>query len=170
MHRRNLLSALGASIALFTGCLGDDGEAGEDDADDEDDGSTAEPRPNFSTDEHPELGEIIVDNDGYVVYMFDSDEQWSDESSCDDDCADSWPPVTLDEQPIGERSVDAEMSSFEREDGSTQAAVNGWPLYYFSGDDDTGQANGQGVNDAWWVLRPGGVPYRRDDGDDGNGY
>ena len=150
MNRRSLLAGLGASsIGLFAGCLGDDNREDE---------STSDPRPNFFTDEHPQLGEIIVDSDGYVVYMFDSDEQWADESACYDNCVDEWPPLLLDEEPIGDQSVAAEMTLFERENGSMQVAVNGWPIYYFSGDEDTGQANGQGVNEVWWVLRPGGNP------------
>ena len=156
--RRRLLGLIGATTAFpLTGCIGDDN--GDDD-------TILEPRPNFHTDEHPQLGEIIVDTNGYVVYMFDSDEQGAEESTCYDDCADTWPPVLLDEEPIGDQSVAAEMTLFERDDGSMQVAVNGWPIYYFSGDDDPGQATGQGVNSGWWVLRPGGIPYRRDD--DGN--
>lgn len=160
--RRTYLKAIG-SIPLFgtlTGCLGD-GNGGDD--------SMPGPRPNFFTDEHPQFGEIIVDRDGYVVYMFDADEQWADESTCYDDCVDVWPPLLLDEEPIGDQSVAAEMTLFERENGSMQVAVNGWPLYHFSGDDDAGQANGQGVNGVWWVLRPGGIPYRGDDDGSGNG-
>lgn len=164
ISRRNCLKVTGlVSVSgTVTGCLGD--------GDGENDGDPGPgPRPNFFTDEHAELGEIIVDEDGFVVYMFDSDERGADESTCYDDCSEAWPPVLLDEEPIGDRAVAAEMTLIEREDGSMQVAANGWPLYYFSGDDDAGQANGQGADDEWWVLRPGGTPYRGDDDDQGNG-
>jgi len=54
--------------------------------------------------------------------------------------------------------VSAELTTFEREDGSTQVAADGWPLYYFAPDEAPGDAKGQGVNDVWWVLAPDGTP------------
>ena len=35
--------------------------------------------------------------------------------------------------------------------------LNGWPLYYFSGDAAPGDTNGQGVQGIWWVLAPDGT-------------
>ncbi|MFC6731773.1 hypothetical protein [Haladaptatus sp. GCM10025893] len=58
-------------------------------------------------------------------------------------------------------------------EGSTQVAAAGWPLYYFAPDENPGDANGQGVNDVWWVLRPDGTPVRQTNGTtttDGGSY
>jgi predicted lipoprotein with Yx(FWY)xxD motif len=37
-------------------------------------------------------------------------------------------------------------------DGSTQVTYDGHPLYYWQGDTEAGQANGQGLNGIWWVA------------------
>lgn len=66
--------------------------------------------------------------------------------------------------------VAADLSTFDRAGGETQVAANGWPLYHLPGDDEPGDANGQGANDAWWVLGPDGEPKRSGDDDDGTGY
>ena len=114
--------------------------------------------------EHPELGEILVDGDGTTLYMFDSDERGAGASTCSGGCADAWPPLTVDGSPAAGEGVTAELTTFEREDGSTQVAAGGWPLYYWQGDSSPGDATGQGVNDVWWVLRPDGTPVRPDSG------
>ena len=35
--------------------------------------------------------------------------------------------------------------------------VDGWPLYFFSGDSAPGDTNGQGVGDVWYVVGPDGA-------------
>ena len=39
--------------------------------------------------------------------------------------------------------------------------LNGWPLYYYSGDKTPGDTNGQGVGGVWWVLTPAGDPISK---------
>jgi len=100
--------------------------------------------------------------------MFDSDEQGAGESACYDGCAENWPPLTVEDAPVGD-GVGAELTTFERDDGSMQVAADGWPLYYWAGDDAEGDTEGQGVNDVWWLLASDGTPVRGDGGDDGSG-
>ncbi|QKY21724.1 hypothetical protein B4589_008040 [Halolamina sp. CBA1230] len=109
---------------------------------------------------HPDLGELLVDSEGMTLYMFDQDAQGAGESSCTGGCAGNWPPLTVDGDPEASDDVTAELSTFEREDGETQVAANGWPLYTFATDEEPGDANGQGANDVWWVLGPDGSPIR----------
>ncbi len=111
-----------------------------------------------------DLGAILVGPDGMTLYNFDSDTQGAGESTCYDGCAEAWPPLTVeDESAVTAGSeVTAELTTFERDDGSLQVAANGWPLYYFASDEEPGDANGQGANDVWWVLRPDGTPVRPD--------
>ncbi|WP_438865098.1 fasciclin domain-containing protein [Neptunicella sp.] len=39
-----------------------------------------------------------------------------------------------------------------REDGDLQAAYQGRPLYFYSGDNVAGDMNGHGVNNKWWKV------------------
>ena len=114
--------------------------------------------------DHPELGEILVDGEGMTLYMFDNDERGSGSSTCSGGCLDAWPPLTSEGAPESGDGVTAGLTTFDRGDGTIQVAANGWPLYYWQGDSSPGDANGQGVNDVWWVLRPDGTPVRPDSG------
>ena len=50
---------------------------------------------NVATD--PELGEILVGNDGMTLYMFTKDEP--NKSNCSGDCLVQWPPLLTSGQP-----------------------------------------------------------------------
>ena len=103
------------------------------------------------------LGTIVVDDAGMTVYEFDSDTQNSGVSSCTGACLTTWPPVNADTIPALD-GVTGAVATITATDGSTQVTLNGWPLYYFSGDAAPGDTNGQGVEDIWWVLTPDGTP------------
>ena len=105
------------------------------------------------------LGEIVVDGEGMTVYMFDSDTQGADVSVCEGECATNWPAVTTDSDSPEVEGVTGEVGTITGVDGSTQVTLNGWPLYYFIGDEAAGDTNGQGVNDVWWVLTPAGERF-----------
>lgn len=109
---------------------------------------------------HPDLGEILVDLEEMTLYMFDQDTQGTGESTCGEGCASSWPPLTVDGDPAAGDEVTADLSTFEREDGSLQVAANGWPLYSFANDEEPGDTNGQGIDSVRWVLRLDGTPIR----------
>jgi predicted lipoprotein with Yx(FWY)xxD motif len=177
LTRRTLLAASTTSLAATAGCLtGDDTDdaatdtttdtttAGSDDGDEpttaDDETTTDSSGVTIQVATHPDHGEILVDDDGMTLYMFDSDTQGELASACTEGCADAWPPLTTEGTPSSSDAVTAELETFEREDSSTQVAANGWPLYYFQNDESTGDATGQGVNDVWWVLDPSGTPVR----------
>lgn len=96
--------------------------------------------------------EILVDQDGRALYIFDNDEEG--QSNCDENCAGIWPPFEVDSgsEVTAGQGVTAEFDTITRDDGTTQATVNGMPLYYYTGDSGTNEANGQGINDVWWVV------------------
>lgn len=172
--RRALLGMTAATFAL-AGCIGDDGDGGETTPTPEETptptpGDTPGPTPTPVPDStvrvstHPDLGEILVDAEGMTLYQFDADTQGAGESVCYDDCENNWPPLVIDDgEPTAGNGVTAPLTTFERDDGSLQVAADGWPLYYWVGDGEPGDTNGQGVNDIWWVLRPDGTVYRGDD-------
>lgn len=108
-----------------------------------------------------DLGEVLVGPDGRTLYMFDPDAQG--DSTCYDQCATAWPPLTLDDgaEPAAGEGVDAALlGTTERTDGTTQVTYDGWPLYYWAQDAAPGDATGQAVNDVWWVLDASGEPIR----------
>ena len=100
------------------------------------------------------LGDVLQDSEGRTLYLFDPDTQ-SGEPTCYDDCAEAWPPF-VEETAAGD-GVDASLlTTATRTDGGVQVVYNGWPLYYFSGDEAPGDTNGQGLNDIWWVVDASG--------------
>lgn len=103
------------------------------------------------------LGEIVVDDEGFTLYVFIPDD--GGESTCYDDCATAWPPLVGDAVASG--SVDAALlGTSPRTDGAQQVTFNGWPLYYFAKDAAPGDTVGQGVNDVWYVISPSGDVIR----------
>ena len=96
-----------------------------------------------------DLGTILVDPDGFTLYVFTADSEG--ESACYDDCAQAWPPVTAD-TPIGSDLDASSFGSIERTDDIEQLTINGMPLYRYSPDENPGDTMGQGVNDVWFVV------------------
>ena len=165
------LTACGEEDATDTADEVDDADA-TDDAGEVDDAAATEDAATVaigSTD----LGEVLVDGDGMTLYMFDPDEQGA--STCDDDCADAWPPL-IDEDPVAGEGVDeALLGTTERDDGEPQVTYDGWPVYLWASDQEPGDATGQGVQDDWWVVEADGTPVRdaddaADEDDDDGGY
>jgi predicted lipoprotein with Yx(FWY)xxD motif len=102
-----------------------------------------------------DLGEILVDAQGFTLYLFRNDEDG--ESTCYATCAGTWPPSTVEGEPTAGEGLDpALLGTHERTDGTTQVTYNGHPLYRFSNDQAPGDANGQGIGGNWYVVSPEG--------------
>ena len=55
--------------------------------------------------------------------------------------------------PQAGNGVNASMlGTITREDGTLQAAYNGWPLYNYTADTSAGTTNGQGMDSAWFLV------------------
>jgi len=94
------------------------------------------------------VGGMNSDHTGKSLYVFDSDLGLAG-SACNDTCAENWPPVIVTD---GEVDNIPGLSTITRDDGAMQAAYLGRPLYFYAGDALEGDTNGQGVNDAWWLV------------------
>jgi len=103
------------------------------------------------------LGDYLVGEDGRALYLLTKDS--SGTSTCTASCAVTWPPFTLDagETAVAGAGVTGAIAPITRADGSKQVAINGLPLYYYSGDTAAGQTNGQNVGGVWYLASPDGA-------------
>jgi predicted lipoprotein with Yx(FWY)xxD motif len=104
------------------------------------------------------LGQIVVDGAGHSVYRFDSDTAKPPKSNCAADCAAAWPPLlTTDPTSVQVTGIDkALIGSVDREDGSKQVTIGGWPAYRYAKDTAPGDVKGQGVGGKWFAFTPAG--------------
>ncbi len=96
-------------------------------------------------------GPILSDEQGMTLYIFTSDTDG--ESSCYDACASAWPPLLVEVLPELPEGVSGELGLTTRKDGSLQLTLRGMPLYYFAGDSQAGDTNGQGLGNVWFVVQ-----------------
>jgi predicted lipoprotein with Yx(FWY)xxD motif len=94
-------------------------------------------------------GPTLVDAKGMTLYTFDKDT--NGKSACNGPCATSWPPLKAesDAKPGNEYTV------VKRDDGSSQWAYKGKPLYTWTKDSKPGDITGDGfLNGAWHAAQP----------------
>lgn len=117
----------------------------------------AEEEAELSVATHPDLGEILVGNNGMTLYMFTRDEP--NQSNCSGDCLVNWPPLLTQGNPDLGEGIDPELvGTAEMPDGSMIVTYNQMPLYYWINDSEPGDATGQGVGGVWYVVGPDGNP------------
>jgi len=112
--------------------------------------------PNVATRDDATLGSILNDPSGWTVYSFTSD--GPEASACVDQCAVTWPSLLVDGAAAAPPDLPGTLSAFPRADGSMQAAYNLAPLYYYSGDQQPGDTNGQGIGGSWFAANSGLAP------------
>lgn len=94
------------------------------------------------------IGGSGSESPGFALYVFDGD-LGSPGSNCNDKCTDNWPPLVVNDTAA---SGIAGLTTITRNDGSQQAAYNGRPLYFFTGDSLPDDSKGQGVGGSWWLA------------------
>lgn len=94
------------------------------------------------------VGGMNSGKNGYTLYVFDNDLGTAG-STCNDECASNWPPVLVTDSEVDNIKG---LSMVMRDDGSMQVTYLGRPLYLYAGDTQSGDMNGQGVNDVWWKV------------------
>jgi predicted lipoprotein with Yx(FWY)xxD motif len=102
---------------------------------------------------------MLADAAGRTLYLWEADQ--GDQSACDGPCAQAWPPLTTDGAPAAGDGVKADLlGTSKRSDGTLGVTYAGHPLYYFSGDQAAGDANGKGSDGfgaEWWPVAPDGA-------------
>jgi predicted lipoprotein with Yx(FWY)xxD motif len=107
------------------------------------------------------LGLVLADSEGHVLYAFSKDTP--EASACEGACAKAWPPLLVESgepEPSNGASA-ARLGTITRGDGTRQVTYAGHPLYTYSGDDQPGQAKGNGVSafgGTWTALKGSGAP------------
>jgi predicted lipoprotein with Yx(FWY)xxD motif len=81
-------------------------------------------------------------------------------SACDGACAAAWPPLLAHGNPRVAGGANLSLlSTIQRTGGARQLAYNGHPLYLYTGDQNPGDVNGQGVTAfgaPWYALSSNG--------------
>lgn len=109
------------------------------------------------------LGLVLADSEGHVLYAFSKDTP--NASACEGACAKAWPPLLVEEgEPEPSNGADAaRLGTITRADGTRQVTYASHPLYTYSGDDQPGQAKGNGLSafgGTWTALKGSGAPAR----------
>jgi predicted lipoprotein with Yx(FWY)xxD motif len=115
--------------------------------------AAAAPSVSLKVTNNPRLGSILTTAQGMTLYTFKNDKP--DVSNCTGACASLWHPLTVAQgrQPtIQGMQAMSNLGVFKRPDGTYQVAIDGMPLYLYSGDTMPGQINGQDFKNLWWVV------------------
>jgi predicted lipoprotein with Yx(FWY)xxD motif len=95
-------------------------------------------------------GPVLADGKGFTAYIFDKDKT-AGASACNGNCAKAWPPLIAEAnaKPV------AGWNLISREDGSSQWAYKGKPLYRFDHwDAKPGDIAGNNVGGIWHIATP----------------
>lgn len=100
-------------------------------------------------------GTIVVNGTGMAVYEYDRDTKGGTSSACSAGCASSWRGVPAGDA-LAFAGVTGKVATITGTNGKPQLTLNGYPLYYYAGDVNPGDTNGQAVGGVWWLLTPAG--------------
>ena len=98
--------------------------------------------------------QALVDGDGCALYVNTQDTPQA--SGVDQQSQTAFPPARGPAQ-AGSGVTQANLGTFIRADGTIQATFFGHQLYYFSQDNQPGQAKGQGLDRSWFLIDPTGT-------------
>jgi predicted lipoprotein with Yx(FWY)xxD motif len=114
--------------------------------------STVQASPSVSVTPSPVDGHgILTDDRGVTLYRYTEDQ--GSISVCYAGCARAWPPVVVDALPVVDDAVVAQnLGLTSRDDGTQQLTYQGAPLYYYVGDANPGDTNGQNSDGVWFVV------------------
>jgi predicted lipoprotein with Yx(FWY)xxD motif len=97
------------------------------------------------------VGKYLADGKGITLYSYARDEK--NISNCIEGCAVNWPPFYVDLADVGSGLEPSDFAIITRTDGRKQTTYKSMPLYYFKNDQFPGDTFGQGLGDAWFLIR-----------------
>jgi predicted lipoprotein with Yx(FWY)xxD motif len=92
---------------------------------------------------------VLATSAGATLYTFDKDAANSGKSTCNNQCATNWPPLTAQASD----AASGDWTIVTRDDGSKQWAYKGWPLYTYAKDAKAGDTTGDGKGNVWHVVK-----------------
>lgn len=98
------------------------------------------------------FGSILTDANGKSLYFFAIDANGT--SGCTGGCAIAWMPYYAGNETAPTGITATDITTITRADGKKQTVYKGWPLYYFSGDVNKTDINGDGSGGTWFVAKP----------------
>lgn len=95
-------------------------------------------------------GGIVTDEKGMSLYVWDNDLTVPGKSACNGPCALTWMPMLArkDAKAFGDYTL------LVRDDGQSQWAYKGRPLYRFANDKQPGDHKGDGARGIWHLVKP----------------
>ena len=96
------------------------------------------------------LGSFLVDANGKTLYYFANDV--ANKSNCVGQCSVLWPPFNAKNISVPNELSAVDFGQITTSSGGSQVTYRGWPLYYYSGDQNPGDTNGQGIQNIWFVA------------------
>lgn len=118
--------------------------------------------------ESDQYGPYLTDGEGRSLYLFVDTTMMAEGAetmsegvrdaalSCTGDCLSNWPAFTAEGEVQAGENANQDLLYTAMVDDRMQVVYNGWPLYYFAGDAEPGQVNGQGRGDRWYLVSPEG--------------
>jgi len=101
--------------------------------------------------EHSDLGWVLAEASGLVVYTYGGDHKGGS-PSCTGSCAAIWPAVTGLPQAGPADSLPGTLGTVIMADGAKQITYNGYPLYLLKGQRAL-STKGNGVDGKWHVIK-----------------
>lgn len=95
---------------------------------------------------------FIVDANGNTLYNFTNDIPGV--SNCKGNCLQIWPVFYSENIVLPSLMNNSDFSVIINSEGAKQTTYKQMPLYYYINDIKRGDANGQNVNKAWFVVGP----------------
>ncbi|MFI9380564.1 hypothetical protein [Kutzneria sp. NPDC052558] len=103
------------------------------------------------------IGKIVVDDQGFTLYMYSHDSASPPKATCDGECALTWEPVSAQDGSVTVEGVGQGLvGEVTRSDGTKQMTLGGWPLYRYAPDQKPGDTTGQGQGGMWFAIGPDG--------------
>lgn len=149
------VSAFLLAVVLLAGCNSNDEETKTVANKQEETTQTAEEteteKPSLQLLEDEKAGSYLADADGKTLYYFTKDEP--NASNCKGECLGNWPVFYAEDFDVPDGFNKDDFDSITRDDtGEKQTTYKGYPLYYFIKDQASGDVNGQGVKDVWYIV------------------